>query len=102
MSPVGVAYIRAKRCHFYFQAVARHQNYAKLRADSDAFGKNLQHLFGCSVGSDVVVLRLTSEQEIAHTAAHQQRLIAMAQQSVTNRIGQLSRGHSAIMRQVWS
>ena len=62
MPPVGVAYIRTKRSHLHFYSVARHQNYAKLRADSHAVRKKLQHAFRCGVGGHVIIRSLASEE----------------------------------------
>ena len=70
--------VAAKGGDFDFVAVAGNKNDAELRADSEAVGKKLHDALGSSVGGDVVIGGLAPEQEVAHTAADQQGLVAIA------------------------
>ena len=59
----------------------------------------MQDAVGKSVRSDVVIGRFAAEEEIAHAAADQERLMAMALQGFANRIGKFPGIHRMIMRQ---
>ena len=69
-------------------------------ADTDFYGslKNGGHLFGTSVGGDVVIRGNAVEEEITHSAAREEGLISVALERVADRIGEFAGVHGEIMR----
>jgi len=99
VTAVAVTYVRAEGSHFDFQSVTRNQDYAELRADRNAFRKQLYYLFRRCIRGHVVVGGLAAKQQIAHAATHKQRLVAVAAERVANRVGHFAWRHAVIMRQ---
>jgi hypothetical protein len=54
-------------------------------------------LFGRGIGGYIVIRGLAAEEQIAHTSANEQSLMAALSQTVTNRVGELTRRHVSIM-----
>ena len=55
---------------------AHHVHQPEAPPDDARAAENGAHLFGCGVGRDIEVLGLEVEQQVAHRAAHHERLVA--------------------------
>ena len=109
MTAVAIAYVRAKRRHFYgrgriFRLVARfrflhHDDDTELRADHQAVRENLRDALGSSIGGHVVIGRLAVEQNVAHTPADEVGLVARRAQRPANVLCECASVHVAIMRE---
>jgi hypothetical protein len=100
MPPIAVTNIRAKRCHFHFQAIAWNQHHSELRAHRHAFRKQPHHLFWRRVRCHIVIRWFASKQRIAHAPAREQRLVSIPAQHIADRISQFPWCHAVIMRQL--
>jgi hypothetical protein len=100
MAPVGITHIGAEGRDLDFRCVTRNKNNAKLSAHADAFGKERHDAFRRGVGGDIEVRGLAAEQQIAHTAAYEQRLMAVAAERVADRVGKFAGRHIPIIRQL--
>ena len=67
-------------------------------ADIECLREELQNFLRRGVGGDVVVLGLAMEKDVAHAAAHQEGLVAVALEGGANRIGEFAGIHGMIMR----
>ena len=70
-----------------------------MRTDAKAAGKELHDAFGRGVGGYIVIGRRAMQENVAHTTAYQQGLVAMLVESFADRIGEFSWSHGLIMRQ---
>jgi hypothetical protein len=71
---------------------------AELSADIEAVGEELQDLVRRGVCGDVVIGGIATEKDVAHTAAYEERLMAVALKRIANRIGEFPGSHGMIMR----
>jgi len=99
MPAVGVTHIGAKGGDFDLACIARDKNDAELRADSHASREKMQDTVRSGVGGYVVISGLAIQEDIAHTATDEQRLVTVADQRVADRIGEFAGVHGLIMRQ---
>ena len=81
---IGVADVGAKRGHLHLEPIALYGNHAELRPHAHALRKKRHHLIGSRIRSDVVIRGFAPQQNVAHTAARQQRFMPMAAQSFAN------------------
>ena len=67
-------------------------------ADIEAVGKEPQDVLRRCVCSNVIIRGLAMEKDVAHAAAHQEGLVAVALEGDANRIGEFAGIHGMIMR----
>src|SRR5581483_5646818 len=79
------------------------QHYTELRSDCVGFREDLHDLGWSRIGSHIVIRGLTGEQQVAHTSAAQECLMAGCPQAAddldsvfTNRAHLISRYHRAV------
>ncbi len=94
MAPIGVANVRAKRCHLDLRSILNHQNHAEFRAHVEAARKKFLNAVWARVRANVVIRRLAPQLKIAHTPAHEIRLMPVMAQRRADLFGQFTRGHS--------
>ncbi len=75
---VAVAHVRAERGNLDFQPIPWNQNHAELRTYCHTFRKQCRDLVRRGIRRHVVIGRFAAEQQVAHTSAHKQRLVAVA------------------------
>ncbi len=68
--------VAAKGGHLDLGIAAAYQDHAEVRTHELRAGEKRYDLLGARVGGHVVVLRLASQQQVAHTAADQVGLAA--------------------------
>ncbi len=104
MPPIGVANVGAKRghldlrahsvAHYLLASVLKHQNHAKFRAHRKAARKKLLHALRPRIRANVIIRRLAPQLQIAHTPAHEIRLMPVRRQRRANPFGQFTRSHA--------
>jgi hypothetical protein len=99
MAAVGIADIGAEGGDFHLEGIVADEDDAELGADIEAVGKELQDLGGSGVCSDVIISGIAPKQDVAHTAAYEESLVAVALKLVADRIGEFPGVHGMIMRQ---
>src|SRR5580704_4880215 len=97
MAAIGIGDIGAERSDFDLVAIAGDEHNAEFGAYPQTFGEDAHHLIWSGAGGDVVIGGFAMKQNIAHTTAHQQRLIAIALERFANRICKFSWSHGMIM-----
>jgi hypothetical protein len=70
MAPVGIANVGAKGSDLNLCAIGHDKNDAEARTHIDTRGEELLHASRMGVGSDIVILGLASQHEIANATAH--------------------------------
>jgi hypothetical protein len=98
MAAVGIADVGTEGSNFDLEGVLADEYDAELRADIEGGGEELQNFGGSCVGGDVKISGITLEKNVAHAAANEESLVAVALKSVANRIGEFPRIHGMIMR----
>lgn len=96
---VGIAEVGAERGDFDFLRILVKEDDAEVRSDIEAAREKPQDFGGSRAGGDVVVGGLAAEDKVAHAAADQESLMALALEGVTDRIGEAAWIHGTIMRQ---
>src|SRR5271156_841227 len=109
MAPVAVAHIRAKSRHLHgrgsaFRLFARlwflhHHDDAELCTDGQAVREYLLNALWSGVSSNIVIGGFAVQQDVAHTTAHQIRLIPFGAQRPANVFRKCASVHAAIMRE---
>ena len=69
-----------------------------MRADIQAVREELQNFRGSCVCGDIVIGGIALEENIAHAAADEEGLVAVALKGVADRIGEFPGVHETIMR----
>src|SRR5262249_39206388 len=76
--------------HLDFSSIeSRHEHHSELGANCVGLGKNFQDLLRRSIGSDVIILRLAAQQQIAHASAYEKSLKAALAQGLYHRDGKI-------------
>ncbi len=96
---ITVAHVRAECGNFDLQSIVWNENHPELHAHRDTLRKKRHSLLGRRIGRHVVIGGLATEKQVAHAAAHHQRLVAAATERVADRVGQFAWRHAVIMRQ---
>jgi hypothetical protein len=99
MTAIGIAEVGAKRGDFDLKGILADEDDAEMGADIEALRKESQDFVGSGIGGDVVIGGFAMEKDVAHAAANEESLVAVALEYVTDRIGEVPGIHGMIMRQ---
>ena len=77
---IFVLLVAAEGGHFHLRENIAHQHHPEMRSHAAGVGEKVHDAVGPRVGGDVEILRLHSQQQVAHAATHQVSLVAGAAQ----------------------